>query len=174
MIFLFWPWHIGVFSPFTSPNPHKDIPFFPLDISIQTPPPSGLLLMWTLFTYLYIYLLFQPRRVFFHKALLGCTARWAFPPARLLTSRMPISTVVKTQALCTPPAKCWIRRIMATSDFHHRSVVYHPWSKSPLTQFVHVHCKTGCQTMVDRGGESRLASEGEQYMDSFKGLVNNT
>lgn len=85
-----------------------------------------------------------------------------------------LSTVVKTQALCTPPAKCWIRRIMATSDFHHRSVVYHPWSKSPLTQFVHVHCKTGCQTMVDRGGESRLASEGEQYMDSFKGLVNNT
>ena len=38
MISLFWPWHVGVSSPFTQPKPSKDIPpFHSLDISIQTP-----------------------------------------------------------------------------------------------------------------------------------------
>ena len=144
-------------------------PFFLLDISIQAPTfptLSGLLLMRSVFILFFI----SVRTYFFTKpywvagrgecfllyltdAQITCLSPW------LSKAKLP----------CTPSAICTIRRIMATCDFHHWSVVYHSLSKSLLTRSVHVYCKMGCQTMLGRR-MSRLASEGDRCMDSLRGF----
>lgn len=100
----------------------------------------------------FIYLfLFQQRHIP-HQTLLGYIVRWVFPLAPFVTDCLSASMVVKTQPLCAPLAKRRIRRIMAMTDFHHWSVVYHSCSKSLLTQFGHVNCKMWCQMMLDKEG----------------------
>lgn len=120
---------------------------FRLIFQFKSPTICGLLLMRSLFIYSFFFL-FQHRDIL-HQALLGYMVRWVFPSPSF-SHRLPASMVVKTQPLCTPLAKRRIRRIMAMTEFHHWSVVYHSCSKSLLTQFGYVNCKMSCQTMLDR------------------------
>lgn len=108
--------------------------------------------VWIITHEKFIYLsffLFQPRHIP-HQALLGYMVKWIFPPAPFLSDCLSASMVVKTQPLCTPFAKCRIRRIMTVNGFHHWSVVYHCCGKACLTQFGLVNGKMWCQTMLDR------------------------
>lgn len=129
-------------------------PFHPLDISIRAPTVwiithEKLIYLFLFFLFFLFFFKFQQRAIP-NKALLGYMMSWVFPLTSFLTDCLYISMAVKTQPLYTPLAKRRIRRIMAVTDFHHWSVVYHPWGKSLLTQFGHVNCKMCCQMMLDR------------------------
>lgn len=108
----------------------------------HTPPQSGLLLTRSLF----IYSFFISAETHSSPGSIGLHGEVSFSS---LTRCRSVSMVVKTQPLCTPFAKSRIRRIMAVTDFHQRSVVYHSGGKSLLTQFAHMHCKMWCQMMLD-------------------------
>lgn len=127
----------------------KDIPpFLQFDISIQAPCCLDYY-SWGAYLFIPFFFLFQQRHIL-HQALLGYMVRWVFPLASFVTDHLSASVVVKTQPLYTPLAKHRIRRIMALTDFHHWSAVYHSCGKSLLTQFGHVNCKMWCQMMLDR------------------------
>lgn len=139
MISLFWPRHVGVFFSLYISLTHTKICLHSLRLIFQFKPSTVWIITHEELIYLFFFL-FQQRHIP-HQALLGYMVRWVFPLAPFLPDCLSASMVVKTQPLCTPLAKRRIRRIMAVTDFHHWSVVYHCCGKSRLTQFGHVNCK---------------------------------
>lgn len=119
---------------------------FRLIFQFKSPTICGLLVMRSLFIYSFFFISAQRHS---SPSSIGLHGEVSFSSPSF-SHRLPASMVVKTQPLCTPLAKRRIRRIMAMTEFHHWSVVYHSCSKSLLTQFGYVNCKMSCQTMLDR------------------------
>lgn len=120
----FQPW-CGVFS--------FSLTFAEQSLVNSPPHPPVLLLTRSLFIYSFFY--FSRGRHYSRGSIRLHGEVGFYHMTRFLAHRPSASKVVKTQPRITFFTRRRIRRIKAVSDFHHWSVVYHPFGKSLLMLF---------------------------------------